>query len=207
MDPDLQYLFDLEWIITRINGKISSVALDWKPLAVLTSKVSFWPASRISDIESTKISTRELLKISSEAVWSDLFPVGTPFQKKVWENLFYLTHRRPEESPDERSAEPGKAVRLVSYTDFAVMCGSRPGVRAVAHAVGLNPIPFIIPCHLIVPKEATDSIARTEKEAEATLFGKDGLCLDMSLDFGQFSLLGGKPLKRDLIRLTFSDMM
>ena len=159
------------------------------------------------DIESTKISTRELLKISSEAVWSDLFPVGTPFQKKVWENLFYLTHRRPEESPDERSAEPGKAVRLVSYTDFAVMCGSRPGVRAVAHAIGLNPIPFIIPCHLIVPKEATDSIARTEKEAEATLFGKDGLCLDISLDFGQFSLLGGKPLKRDLIRLTFSDMM
>ena len=79
------------------------------------------------------------------------------------------------------------------------MCGSRAGVRAVAHAVALNPVPVIIPCHLIIPKETADRIEQTEKEADATLFGRDGLCLDTSLYFGEFSLPGGSALKRDLI--------
>lgn len=201
MDPDLQHLYGLEWIITRIDGKIASVALDWKPLAWLSSKIAPWPSGRISDLHSTKIGTEELMVLSDGTVFDDLMLLGTPFQKKVWENLFYLTHRRPsaDGSPQAPGQEAGNPPRLLSYTDFAQMCGSRAGVRAVAHAVGLNPIPVIIPCHLIVPKEATDRIARTEKEAESTLFGKDGLCLDPTLYFGEFSLPGGSSLKRDLI--------
>lgn len=206
MEPDLEYLFDLEWIITRIDGKIASVALDWRPLAALASKISSWPADRISCMETVKTGTRELMEISADTRWEDLYPVGSPFQRRVWERLFYLTHAGGRETPDGKQGGM-PAARLVSYTDFAEMCGIRPGVRAVAHAVGLNPVPFIIPCHLVVPKEATDSISRAEKEAEASLFGKDWLCLDTSLDFGQFSMPGGKALKRDLIRLTFSDSM
>lgn len=201
MDPDLHRLSELQWIVTRIDGKIASVALDWKPLAWLSSKISPWPSGRISDLHCTKISTQELFEISDKAAWSDLILIGTPFQKKVWENLFYLTHRRPSADgmPRTLGQDAGNPPCLLSYSDFAQMCGSRAGVRAVAHAVALNPVPVIIPCHLIIPKETADRIEQTEKEADATLFGRDGLCLDTSLYFGEFSLPGGSALKRDLI--------
>ncbi len=201
MDPDLHRLSELQWIVTRIDGKIASVALDWKPLAWLSSKIAPWPSGRISDLHCTKISTQELFEISDKAAWSDLILIGTPFQKKVWENLFYLTHRRPSADgmPRTLGQDAGNPPCLLSYSDFAQMCGSRAGVRAVAHAVALNPVPVIIPCHLIIPKETADRIEQTEKEADATLFGRDGLCLDTSLYFGEFSLPGGSALKRDLI--------
>ena len=201
MDPDLHRLSELQWIVTRIDGKIASVALDWKPLAWLSSKIAPWPSGRISDLHSTKIGTEELMALSDGTVFDDLMLLGTPFQKKVWENLFYLTHRRPSADgmPRTPGQEAGNPPRLLSYTDFAQMCGSRAGVRAVAHAVALNPVPVIIPCHLIIPKETADRIEQTEKEADATLFGRDGLCLDTSLYFGEFSLPGGSALKRDLI--------
>ena len=201
MDLDLHRLSELQWIVTRIDGKIASVALDWKPLAWLSSKIAPWPSGRISDLHCTKISTQELFEISDKAAWSDLILIGTPFQKKVWENLFYLTHRRPSADgmPRTPGQDAGNPPRLLSYSDFAQMCGSRAGVRAVAHAVALNPVPVIIPCHLIIPKETADRIEQTEKEADATLFGRDGLCLDTSLYFGEFSLPGGSALKRDLI--------
>ena len=143
MDPDLKHLYGLEWIITRIDGKIVSVALDWKPLAWLSMKIAPWPSGRISDLHCTKIGTEDLMALSDDTVFDDLMLLGTPFQKKVWENLFYLTHRRPSADgmPRTPGQDAGNPPRLLSYSDFAQMCGSRAGVRAVAHAVALNPVP------------------------------------------------------------------
>jgi hypothetical protein len=75
-------------------------------------------------------------------------------------------------------------------------------VRAVAHAIGLNPIAVIIPCHLVVPKESIDKIREINKKAEATIFKGDDLCIssilnDSSIDFGEYSC--GRELKRELI--------
>ena len=199
MDLDLHRLSELQWIVTRIDGKIASVALDWKPLAWLSSKIAPWPSGRISDLHCTKISTQELFEISDKAAWSDLILIGTPFQKKVWRALFCLTHPSEAEEGMDFPVKNGRLDGLLSYTEFASLCGNVSGVRAVAHAVALNPVPVIIPCHLIIPKETADRIEQTEKEADATLFGRDGLCLDTSLYFGEFSLPGGSALKRDLI--------
>ena len=204
MDPDLHRLSELQWIVTRIDGKIASVALDWKPLAWLSSKISPWPSGRISDLHCTKISTQELFEISDKAAWSDLILIGTPFQKKVWRALFCLTHPSEAEEGMDFPVKNGRLDGLLSYTEFASLCGNVSGVRAVAHAVALNPMPVIIPCHLIIPKETADRIEQTEKEADTTLFGRDGLCLDPSMYFGQFSLPGGSALKRDLILRHFS---
>lgn len=204
MDPDLHHLSELQWIVTRIDGKIASVALDWKPLAWLSSKISPWPPGRISDLHCTKISTQELFEISDKAAWSDLILIGTPFQKKVWRALFCLTHPSEAEEGMDFPVKNGRLDGLLSYTEFASLCGNVSGVRAVAHAVALNPMPVIIPCHLIIPKETADRIEQTEKEADTTLFGRDGLCLDPSMYFGQFSLPGGSALKRDLILRHFS---
>ena len=117
---------------------------------------------------------------------------GTDFQKKVWRKLWELTH-----------TDNAKA-RLICYSDFAELCQNRAGVRAVAHAIGLNPVSVIIPCHLVIPKEGIDKISDIQKKAEATIFKGDDLCLnsilqDSSIDFGEYAL--GKTLKRELIRL------
>lgn len=97
-----------------------------------------------------------------------------------------------------------KALKLYSYSDFAELCDNRAGVRAVAHAIGLNPISVLIPCHLVVPKESIDRIREIQRKAEATIFKGEDLCLssilaDTTIDFGEYSL--GKSLKRDLISL------
>ncbi len=60
---------------------------------------------------------------------------GTNFQIKVWEALLAI---------------PSGAV--VSYQDVARAIGRPAAVRAVGHAVGRNPISYIIPCHRVILK-------------------------------------------------------
>ncbi len=60
---------------------------------------------------------------------------GTNFQIKVWEALMRIP--------------PG---RIVSYEDVAAMI-ARPGsVRAVAAAIGRNPVAYLVPCHRVIRK-------------------------------------------------------
>lgn len=107
----------------------------------------------------------------------------------------------------EEQAETDKntsKARLVSYSDFAEMCQNKAGVRAVAHAIGLNPVSVIIPCHLVIPKESIDKIADIRRKAESTIFKGDDICMDSllrdkSFDFGEYAL--GRKLKRRLIQL------
>ena len=62
-----------------------------------------------------------------------LSPVGTDFQKKVWEIL--------------RGIPYGKTR---SYQEQANILGNPKAVRAVANANGLNKISIIIPCHRVI---------------------------------------------------------
>lgn len=117
---------------------------------------------------------------------------------------------RPEEQSAQQQKEskhendlPGNA-GLICYSDFAELCENRAGVRAVAHAIGLNPISVIIPCHLVIPKESIDKMNAIRTKAESTIFKGEDLCLgsivkDESIDFGEYSL--GRNLKRMLIGL------
>lgn len=61
-------------------------------------------------------------------------PVGTPFQQNVWRHLCHVCS-------GER----------ITYGELARRCGCPTAVRAVATAVGRNPIAVLIPCHRIVP--------------------------------------------------------
>ena len=58
---------------------------------------------------------------------------GTPFQKKVWNELKKI---------------PFGATR--SYTEIAIAIGHPNSARAVANACGKNPCPIKIPCHRVV---------------------------------------------------------
>lgn len=174
---------DPEWIVTRINGKISSVSADYSYLSRLLTRV---PSEKINCICTEKISTDELFSLSDAVRWEDLFLVGSKFQLQVWRALFDITHGS--------DAHP----RVYSYSHFAESIGKGSGVRAVAHAIGLNPVPVIIPCHLIIPKEAAAKLH--EIENENGLFRWKALYIvDRNIDYGEYSL--GAPLKHLLIDL------
>jgi methylated-DNA-[protein]-cysteine S-methyltransferase len=63
---------------------------------------------------------------------------GTPFQKKVWQAIL----RIPK----------GKTI---TYQELARQVGKPKAVRAVANAVGANPLTIIIPCHRVVRSDGS----------------------------------------------------
>ncbi len=181
---------DRKWIIVRIDGKIAAVSTDYSLLASISARLSRDPKPKYSEITATAAAFGEVWKLRNESTWDDLILFGTDFQKKVWRKLYELTH--------------GNKARLICYSDFAELCQNRAGVRAVAHAIGLNPVSVLIPCHLVIPKESIDKINEINKKAEATIFKGDDPCLssildDNSIDFGNYAL--GRKLKRELIKM------
>ena len=63
---------------------------------------------------------------------------GTKFQKSVWAELLKI--RRGE---------------VITYKELAKRVGKPKAVRAVANAVGANPLPVKIPCHRVVRSDGT----------------------------------------------------
>lgn len=188
---------DRKWIVVRIDGKIAAISTDYRMLARIsevlarqdtgkkTGKETFY-----GEITARAVCFDEVWKLRHEVGWEDLMLFGTDFQKKVWRKLWDLTHT------DDAQAH------LICYSDFAELCQNRAGVRAVAHAIGLNPISVIIPCHLVIPKEGIDKIREIHDRAQSTIFKGDDLCMDSiladtAIDFGEYAL--GKGLKRELI--------
>lgn len=186
-----------KWILVRIEGKIAALSTDYRQLARISSALAKGSNTKLYEkITATVIGPDEAWKLKQETNWDDLMLFGTEFQKKVWRKLWELTQ------PETDEPRKDKAMNLICYSDFAELCQNRAGVRAVAHAIGLNPISVIIPCHLVIPKESIDKIRNIHKKAEATIFKGDDLCIssilsDSSIDFGEYAL--GKELKRKLI--------
>jgi len=60
---------------------------------------------------------------------------GTPFQQKVWQAL--------------REIPCGETV---TYSDIAERIGRPTAVRAVAAAIGANPVLMLVPCHRVIGK-------------------------------------------------------
>lgn len=63
---------------------------------------------------------------------------GTKFQKDVWKAILKIPK--------------GKTI---SYKKLAEISGYPKAVRAVANAVGANPLPIIIPCHRVIRSNGT----------------------------------------------------
>jgi O-6-methylguanine DNA methyltransferase len=169
-----------EWIITEIDGKIASVSDDYRRFAEIAAKVAQLPPKSIGSVSTRKVSTDELVALAGTVTWDDFRLFGTKFQLGVWKQLFEL--------------EP----RLYSYTDLAVLCGNPQGVRSVAHAVAINPLTYLIPCHLIIPKESMDKAREIRAVAESTLFKGSDLYLLDSIDVGEYA--HGPETKRELIK-------
>ncbi|MFA5931868.1 MAG: MGMT family protein [Candidatus Paceibacterota bacterium] len=63
---------------------------------------------------------------------------GTAFQKKVWKALLDIPK--------------GKTL---TYKELAKKIGKPKAVRAVANAVGANPMPITIPCHRVIRSDGS----------------------------------------------------
>lgn len=64
-----------------------------------------------------------------------LYPRGTEFQKKVWDQLMAIPYGRTR-----------------SYQQVAQDLGRPDATRAVAGAIGRNPLQIFIPCHRVIGK-------------------------------------------------------
>lgn len=62
-----------------------------------------------------------------------LSPAGTAFQKQVWQALTGITYGT-----------------TISYGELAQRLGRPSSARAVASAVGKNPLAMVIPCHRVI---------------------------------------------------------
>jgi len=174
------------WIVTRVDGKISSVSTDWRSASRVLAALAADKSAVVEEVVSNKISTEEVFELSDNLLWEDLRLFGSEFQISVWKELFSLTHGE------------GAAPRLLSYSDLADRLGKLQGVRAVAHAVGLNPCAVVIPCHLIIPKESIERLH--DLEEENSLFKWQTLYMvDKYVDYGEYAL--GAGLKRRLIQM------
>jgi AraC family transcriptional regulator of adaptative response/methylated-DNA-[protein]-cysteine methyltransferase len=92
-----------------------------------------WPAARlIEDASVADVITQVFMGWRSDRPLH-LVLAGTNFQIKVWEALLAI----PEG-------------RLASYTQLARAVGRPDAVRAVASAVGRNPLSVLIPCHRVI---------------------------------------------------------
>ena len=67
-----------------------------------------------------------------------IFLTGTDLQKQVWTQLLKLSY--------------GKTI---SYSQLALRTPYQKAIRAVASAVGKNPIGIIVPCHRVIAKDGS----------------------------------------------------
>jgi methylated-DNA-[protein]-cysteine S-methyltransferase len=95
-------------------------------------------ARRPGFFEEVKAQLRAYFKRERKQFDLPLAPVGTPFQRKVWQVLRAIPYGQ-----------------LVSYKSIAEAVGNPKAVRAVGRANGQNPIPIIIPCHRVIGSDGS----------------------------------------------------
>lgn len=107
-------------------------ALDAGRAATLADLSAGWERARLAeDADATRPYAERAFGGGGSRL--DLVLRGTPFQLKVWEALLRI---------------PSGA--LVTYEGLAARIGKPGAARAVAGAVGANPISWLIPCHRVI---------------------------------------------------------
>jgi methylated-DNA-[protein]-cysteine S-methyltransferase len=87
----------------------------------------------------------------------ELDPIGTKFQKDVWEALLTIPYGQTR-----------------SYGQIANQLGNPKAVRAVGAANGRNPISIIVPCHRVIGASGSLTGFAGGLEAKASLLSIEG---------------------------------
>lgn len=89
-------------------------------------------------IQRAKQELREYFSGERKSFDVPLLLVGTDFQKRVWQALMAISYGS-----------------TVSYMDIARRIGNPKSVRAVAQAIGSNPLSIFLPCHRVLGSDGT----------------------------------------------------
>jgi AraC family transcriptional regulator of adaptative response/methylated-DNA-[protein]-cysteine methyltransferase len=92
-----------------------------------------WPRAKFTRDQPVTAAVARTIFAERRSTQILLYLEGTNFQLKVWEALI----RIPDRS-------------VTSYDDLARRIGRPQAARAVANAVGANPIGYLIPCHRVL---------------------------------------------------------
>jgi methylated-DNA-[protein]-cysteine S-methyltransferase len=84
-------------------------------------------------LQQTKAELQEYFEGKRKTFDIPLHPVGTDFQKSVWDALRQIPYGETR-----------------TYKDIALQVDNLKGIRAVAQAIGANGISIIIPCHRVI---------------------------------------------------------
>ena len=88
----------------------------------------------------------------------NIYLFGTPFQIEVWEVILNIPK--------------GKTL---SYAQVASILGKPKSVRAVANAVGANPIAIIVPCHRVISSNDELGGYRWGLDIKKKLLAREGI--------------------------------
>lgn len=141
----LSYLFHetpLGLVLTAFQGReVLFLQFGSEPDSLLNSlRTLTTEAPRLEDnpIQCQRIYQWIESLFNQTAPTSDIFvaPVGTPFERLVWNSLCDIP--------------PGETR---SYQDIAVSIGVPKATRAVARACSRNPVAVAIPCHRVIRKD------------------------------------------------------
>lgn len=122
-DEDALYL--LEFVDRRgLEREVERLRLKTKS-AIIPGKTT--------PIDSIEKELKEYFDGNLNEFKTPLFLIGSPFQKRVWDEL--------------RKIPPGQTR---SYADIAKVIGKPSAFRAVANANGANQIAIVVPCHRVI---------------------------------------------------------
>jgi len=123
------------WIDTPL-GPLLAIADDSSLYALeFTPRKLPPPTGRNSPIDQIEQELNLYFEGKLQTFSTPLSPIGTPFQKDVWEALEKIPYGE-----------------TISYSQLAINVNNPRGYRAVAQANGRNPLPIIIPCHRVINK-------------------------------------------------------
>lgn len=116
-----------------------------------------WPCARFErdDKAAKKLASRVFTRSTQhdDAINPlKLWVKGSVFQIKVWEALLKINEGE-----------------VASYQALAKLAGNETGVRAVASAVGKNPIAYLIPCHRVIRSCGAINKYRWGEERKASM--------------------------------------
>lgn len=128
-----------ELILASIGNELCLCDWNEKPCAERNKRrlVRYLNAEFITEtssiLEQTKRELDEYFAGKRKTFDIPLHPVGTDFQKQVWQSLFEIPYGETR-----------------TYKEIALKVNNLKGVRAVAQAIGANGISILIPCHRVI---------------------------------------------------------
>lgn len=118
---------------TKIDGDKNGIA----SVTVLNSEEKVTDIIPI-ELEDCVIQLKEYFEGSRKQFNLKLNPLGTDFQKRVWNQLNQIP-----------------CGKTISYLELSKQLGDVKAIRAVANANGKNPLWIIIPCHRVIRSDGS----------------------------------------------------